>query len=89
MYKTPTRQEITQKLNLVATAEAAEIVGLSRRTLEGLRTRGGGPIFVKLGRRTLYDINDLIKWTEENKRRSTCDYPGGPANASRTSKLNG
>lgn len=73
MYQPPTRDEIAKRLNLVPTVRAAEIVGLSHRTLEGLRTRGGGPRFVKLGRRILYDVDDLATWAEQNKKSSTSD----------------
>ena len=73
MHQTPTHEEISNRLHLVPTSQAALIVHLSPRTLEGLRSRGGGPIYCQLGRKILYDINDLIEWAEKNKRRSTCD----------------
>jgi hypothetical protein len=40
-----------------------------------MRTRGGGPVFVKLGRRVVYRREDLDHWLEERRRTSTSD-PG-------------
>jgi predicted DNA-binding transcriptional regulator AlpA len=43
--------------------EAAAVVGLSKQTLRVLRSRGGGPRFVKLGpRRIGYLLTDLEVW---------------------------
>lgn len=55
------------------TPEAAEYLGLSPATLETLRTRGGGPPFVKLGRRVVYRQEDLKAWLARRLRRSTSD----------------
>lgn len=60
------------------TIQAAEYLNLSRRTLEGFRYRGGGPVFVKAGRRCLYRLEDLDQWTTSLRRRSTSD-PGPEA----------
>lgn len=57
------------------TKQAAQYLGLSRRTLEGFRCRGGGPAFVKAGRRCLYRLEDLDAWALANRRTSTSD-PG-------------
>ena len=38
---------------------AADYVGVSRSMLDKLRTAGGGPRFVKLGKKVLYDTLDL------------------------------
>lgn len=59
----------------MTTAMAAEYVGLSPATLETMRVRGGGPVFVKLGARVVYQREDLNRWLEERKRKSTSD-PG-------------
>jgi predicted DNA-binding transcriptional regulator AlpA len=53
------------------TREAAEILGLSRRTLEKHRTYGTGPRFLKLGGRVVYKIEDLNCWAECGGRIST------------------
>ena len=41
------------------TPEAAETLGVSRRTLETWRFTGNGPIFVKVGRAVRYRPEDL------------------------------
>ncbi len=51
------------------TPVAAEYLGLSPATLETLRSRGGGPPFVKLGRRVVYRQGDLDLWLEERVER--------------------
>jgi hypothetical protein len=56
-----------------STPLAADYLGLSPATLETLRTRGGGPAFVKLGRRVVYSRVDLDAWLAAHKQRSTSD----------------
>jgi predicted DNA-binding transcriptional regulator AlpA len=60
-------------LGALPTIAAAEYLGLSPATLETLRTRGGGPPFVKLGRRVVYRREDLDAWLARRLRRSTSD----------------
>ena len=56
------------------TVEAASRpVGLSASTLNKLRVFGGGPVFLKLGRRVVYDEADLDAWLAMKRRRSTSD----------------
>jgi len=55
------------------TGEAAELLRLSRRTLERLRLIGGGPRFRAHGKRRLYSRADLFAWSEANARRSTSE----------------
>lgn len=50
---------------------AAEILGISMRTLERMRMSGDGPIFRKFGRRVLYAHDDLIAWADARSRQST------------------
>ncbi|HEX4961394.1 MAG TPA: helix-turn-helix domain-containing protein [Thermoanaerobaculia bacterium] len=57
------------------TPQAAEYLGLSPATLETLRSRGGGPAFVKLGRRVVYRREDLEAWLVAQRRSSTSDVP--------------
>ena len=47
----------------LSTAQAAHYVGLSRRTLEKMRTTGGGPKYRKHGRYVRYHIADLDAWS--------------------------
>jgi predicted DNA-binding transcriptional regulator AlpA len=60
---------------MLRTAEAAEYCGSSISTFEKLRLYGGGPRYVKLGRRVVYDPVDLDQWLAANRRSSTSDAP--------------
>ncbi|MDX8437669.1 MULTISPECIES: helix-turn-helix transcriptional regulator [Mesorhizobium] len=46
------------------TAQAAFYVGLSQRTLEKMRLKGGGPQFRKHGRFVRYHIDELDAWSK-------------------------
>ena len=59
----------------LTTKEAAAYVPCAKGTLDNLRTAGGGPRFVKLGRKILYDVRDLDDWIEAHKQASTSDRP--------------
>uniref|UniRef100_A0A6H1ZDK5 Putative DNA binding, helix-turn-helix domain containing protein n=1 Tax=viral metagenome TaxID=1070528 RepID=A0A6H1ZDK5_9ZZZZ len=59
----------------LTTKEAAAYIRLSKRTMEGFRCRGGGPLFIKAGRRCLYRQEDLDEWALANRRSSTSDIP--------------
>lgn len=63
------RKEIPTILN---TNQAASYLGLSPRTLEDWRCRGGGPIFRKLGKRIVrYRLDDLNMFLEQGSRVNT------------------
>jgi hypothetical protein len=51
----------------------AYLLGLSVRTLEGLRLRGGGPPYVKLLRSVRYRRGDGLAWAAGKLRLSTSD----------------
>jgi hypothetical protein len=53
--------------------EAGAHLKLSPRTLEKLRTLGGGPTFRKLGRRVMYARADLDAWADSRACESTSD----------------
>lgn len=59
----------------LSTVEAAKYLGISASTLAKLRVYGGGPTFISLGRRRVYDRRDLDGWAAERRRISTSD-PG-------------
>jgi predicted DNA-binding transcriptional regulator AlpA len=68
------------KARCLATAEAAAYCGSSKSTLEKLRVYGGGPAFIKMGSRVVYDVADLDAWLAARRRLSTSDS-GGNAHA--------
>lgn len=48
----------------IDTADAATMIGLKKTTLQTYRSRGGGPRFVKAGRRVLYKLEELRAWMD-------------------------
>lgn len=57
----------------LTTPQAAAFVGLGISSLEKLRVTGGGPAFLKIGRRVVYDAVDLEHWLVKHKRSSTSE----------------
>ena len=57
----------------VNTAGAARLTGLATHSLENLRHLGGGPRFIKLGRKVMYDPADIRAWLEARKVSSTSE----------------
>lgn len=61
---------------LFTTSEAAEQLRLKPETLETWRCRGGGPVFVKLGRAIRYRQEDIDTFINAAARRNTGDQGG-------------
>jgi len=55
------------------TAAAADYLGYAESTLEKKRITGGGPPFIRLGRRVVYDSRDLDAWLAERRARNTSE----------------
>jgi len=55
------------------TKQAAEILGLKPTTLEVWRTRGDGPVYMKIGRAVRYRREDLESFMEAARRSSTSE----------------
>ncbi len=61
---------------MLTTTQAAGVLGLSPRTLEQLRVKGGGPEYFALGKRAIrYRRHALESWLDARARKSTSD-PG-------------
>ena len=56
---------------LLYPAEAAHLMALSERTLEGMRVRGGGPPFCRLTRSVRYRRGDIVAWITARRVSST------------------
>ncbi len=68
--------------SLLLPAEVALILGVSRRTLEGWRLRGGGPVFVQISARACrYRRSALNAWLDARSRKSTSDPGPGEGEA--------
>ncbi|WP_192385904.1 helix-turn-helix transcriptional regulator [Mesorhizobium silamurunense] len=64
------------------TAQAAFYIGLSQRTLEKMRLKGGGPKFRKHGRYVRYHIDELDDWSKGRSQDATPeDGDAGPTAA--------
>ena len=57
------------------TENAAQFLGLSPKTLAGMRCKGTGPKFIKRGR-IFYFVDDLQSWIKEGEVRSTSQARG-------------
>ncbi len=55
--------------------ETAKRLGLSVSTLAKMRLYGTGPVYSKLGRRVVYQLEDLEIWISANRFQSTSEYP--------------
>lgn len=68
-------REALEEKSVLTTRQAARYVELSPKTLETMRTRGGGPPYVKIGRRVVYRRADLDAWLSDRVRHSTSGSP--------------
>jgi hypothetical protein len=68
-----------QQRKMLQAPAAAAYCGLSASTFAKLRLYGGGPMFLKLGRRVVYHPGDLDRWLAEHRRASTSECaPASP-----------
>lgn len=54
--------------------QASDIFGLSKSYLAKLRVYGGGPVFMKCGKRVLYDSEKFEAWLQSRQCNSTSEY---------------
>ena len=57
----------------VPETDAAAFLGLSKRTLQKMRVKGGGPEFRKFGHAVRYELAEVAAWANARRRRSTSD----------------
>jgi len=70
---------VRQTPTVLDTRAAADFLGVSARTLEGFRVRGGGPRFVKIGGAVRYRLASLEEFLRQQERTSTSDPGKGAA----------
>ena len=58
----------------ISTSKASEMFGLSESYLNKLRSKGGGPVFLKIGKRVIYNLNDFKNWLKKHERKNTGNY---------------
>lgn len=54
---------------MLSVIETAWYLSLSKSWLDKKRLSGGGPPYLKLGRRVVYDVADLDAWAASYKRQ--------------------
>jgi Helix-turn-helix domain len=54
---------------LVSSKQAARALGIPEGTLRYWRCTGSGPAWVKLGRRALYSVDDLVEFIARGRRK--------------------
>lgn len=57
----------------ISVGEAAQMLGLSTSLLNKARVYGGGPPYLKIGRRVLYEVAELENWLASKRRGSTSE----------------
>jgi len=69
-------KSLTTVSRRLKTSEAASYIGCSESTLAKLRVYGGGPIYIKVGkRRVVYDLRDLDEWMSDRRIAATSAKP--------------
>lgn len=58
---------------LITEAAAADYLGISIRTIQAWRVRGGGPSYVKMGKSVRYRPSDIQSWIEAHLASSTSE----------------
>lgn len=56
---------------LLTRKEAADYLRVKKCTLEAWATKGGGPVYIKMGRAVRYRESDLVKFVESRVRQNT------------------
>lgn len=63
--------EQTQSITHINQAQLSDRWGLSQRTLERWRSVGWGPVFIKLGGRVIYRLEDIEAYEQQHLHKST------------------
>jgi predicted DNA-binding transcriptional regulator AlpA len=71
----PTTPEALAGRKFLTAKDAASLMGLANQTLAKYRVTGESPPYLKIGRKIVYDREELETWMAERRRRSTSD-PG-------------
>ena len=58
-------------MEVFSVRQAADYVGLSQSFLNKRRVYGGGPLYLKVGKRVVYDKLDLDMWLQTKKVANT------------------
>lgn len=64
---------MTPSPDVLSPAEAARALSLATASLAKMRCCGGGPDYLKLGRRIVYERSALTSWLSARRAKSTSD----------------
>jgi len=67
------KEPLPMTSNLLTVQEAAQYLRCGVSTLNKLRVTGGGPVFVKIGARVLYEREALDRYIAKCRRKSTAE----------------
>lgn len=76
--RTQGQDDAPEGKRMLIAEDAAEYLGLATQTLAKMRWSGESPPFFKVGRRVLYERDELDAWLAQRKRRSTSDSGAEP-----------
>lgn len=62
-------------MNKLHVPAAATYIGLSKSSLDKMRVYGGGPLYLKIGRKVIYDQVDLDTWLAGKRIANTSQTP--------------
>jgi predicted DNA-binding transcriptional regulator AlpA len=58
-------------MDTLGVVEAAKYSNLSKSNMNKLRVYGGGPLYIKVGARVVYDRSDIDTWLTDKKVANT------------------
>jgi hypothetical protein len=64
---------LNERRKMLNVREAADYIRLSKSFLDKARVSGDGPAYLLIGRRIVYDRDDLDNWAAKHRRGSTSD----------------
>ena len=70
------QKSIASPQKLLSREEVEVIYGIAKRFLEIAACKGGGPVFVKVGRLTRYRAQDIEDWIARHRFSSTSETVG-------------
>ncbi len=63
--------ELSSKRRLLRPDELASLLGIPLATIYRWRSRGDGPVGIRVGRHVRYRLDDVDRWLDEQRERHT------------------
>jgi hypothetical protein len=73
--RVPVSVPVANEACFLTVAEAARLLRVSKGFLDKRRLTGDGPIYLKIGKRVVYDRAELVNWATSNRRQHTSEAP--------------